>query len=217
MSNYTNLASILGGLQPTPQQIKRDVFISSFHANRAEVEAFIYQWSTVQGVFTAKALATFDNDDFINSTNPEYVMSQIRTKYLGNASVTIVLIGTCTHSRRYVDWEIKSSLKQGSNTPNGLLAYVLPSAVPPAYGLYGPIEHTQRAWPAVPERLAANWNYHDQANCYARYYVPPTSADEIRRHIEFAVEDRTKRAHLIKNSATMWQNNRECRVCRVTH
>jgi hypothetical protein len=36
-------------------------------------------------------------------------MSEIRRKYLGNASVTIVLIGSCTHSRRYVDWEIKLS------------------------------------------------------------------------------------------------------------
>jgi hypothetical protein len=64
------------------------VFISSFHNDRAEVNAFIYQWATLQKVFTPKALCTFDNDDFINSDNPEYVMSEIRRKYVGDASVS---------------------------------------------------------------------------------------------------------------------------------
>ena len=86
-------------------------------------------------------------------------MAEIRRKYLLDSSVTILLIGSCTHSRRYVDWEIKSSLRRGMNVPSGLLAYVLPSAIPPAHGFFGPIDWTQRAWPAVPEkRLAANWN-----------------------------------------------------------
>lgn len=219
--NYgaNNLASLaaLAGLRPEP--IKRDVFISSFHdGNEQEVDDFISNWATTGNVFTPKALGTFHNDDFINSNNPDYVMSEIRRKYLGNASVTIVLIGRCTHSRRYVDWEIKSSLRCGENTPNGLLAYVLPSAMPPAYDLYGQlIEYTQRAWPVLPPRLAANWNYFDQQNCYARYYVPPTSANEIRQHIELAVWDRTHRAHLIKNSSEMMQNNARCDVCGVWH
>lgn len=116
-----------------------------------------------------------------------------------------------------MDWEIKSSLRRGNNTPNGLVAYVLPSAVPPAYGLYGPIEHTQRAWPALPERLAANWRYVDQQNCYARYYTPPTSADEVRRHIELAVWDRTNRANLITNVADMMGANATCKSCGVPH
>ena len=221
MSNYSNnLASLaaLYGPQPTPPPVKRDVFISSFHdGNEQEVNDFILKWAKVEGVFTPKALGTFHNDDFINSNNPDYVMSEI-AEYLGNASVTIVLIGRCTHSRRYVDWEIKSSLRCGENTPNGLLAYLLPSAMPPAYDLYGmPIEYTQRAWPALPPRLAANWNYFDQQNCYARYYLPPTSVDEIRHHIELAVWDRTNRDHLIKNSSDMMQNNAKCQICGVWH
>lgn len=213
--NYARLTALYG-LAPAPEP-KRDIFISSFHANRDEVDSFIYRWSTVEKVFTAKALGTFDNDDFINSDNPEYVMSEIRRKYLGNASVTILLIGTCTHSRRYIDWEIKSSLKRGANVPNGLLAYVLPSAMPPAHGLFGPLEWTQRAWPAVPDRLSANWNYYQTDACYARYCVMPTSADELRRQIEAAVLDRTNRAHLIKNDADMMKNNAKCRNCGVWH
>jgi len=220
VSGYNNLASLLLGSKPTPapQAIKRDVFISSFHeGNQQEVDEFIYRWATVAGVFTPKAIGTFHNDDFINSDNPEYVMSEIRRKYLGNSSVTIVLVGNCTHSRRYIDWEIKSSLRRGDNTPNGLLAYVLPSAMPPADGPYGLIEYTKRAWPSLPDRLAANWNYFDQQNCYARYYVPPTSAEGLRQQIELAVWDRTNRANLIANDAEMMKYNAKCRVCGITH
>lgn len=197
---------------------KRNVFISSYHGDRAEVDAFIYRWATIEKVFTPKALCTFDNDDFINSNNPEYVMSEIRRKYLGDASVTILLVGKCTHSRRYVDWELKSSLRRGQGLPNGLLAYLLPSAMPSSTSLYGlPIDWTERSWPAIPERLAANWDYYQQNNCYARYYVMPNSAAMLRENIEAAVLDRTRRADLIKNGSDMMTYNGKCKACGVTH
>jgi hypothetical protein len=214
----SQLSSALYGLMPpTPAPVKRQVFISSFHADRREVDAFIYRWDTVEKVFTPKALGTFDNDDFIDSDNTEYVMGQIRSRYLLDSSVTILLIGKCTHSRRYVDWELKASLRRGTNVPNGLVAFVLPSAMPPDYGLYGPIPWDQRAWPAIPDRLAANWNYYQPDNCYARYYVMPTSAQDLRQHIEAAVSNRTSRAHLIQNDATMMKYNAKCRACGITH
>jgi len=190
------------------------VFISSFHNDRTEVDAFIYKWATVEKVFTPKALATFDNDDFIDSTNPEYVMSEIRRKYIQDASVTIVLIGRCTHSRRYVDWEIKASLRQGESLPNGVLAYVLPSAMPVILPF---VDWDKHAWPSTPERLAANWNYYQQQNCYARYSVMPDSAATLREHIEDIFSRRTQRANLIKNDSDMMKYNAKCRVCGVTH
>jgi hypothetical protein len=190
------------------------VFISSFHNDRAEVDAFIYKWATVEKVFTPKALATFDNDDFINSDNPEYVMSEIRRKYIGDASVTIVLIGRCTHSRRYVDWEIKASLRRGESLPNGLLAYVLTSATPQ---MIPSVAWDKLPWPNVPERLAPNWNYYQQQNCYARYSVMPDSAARLREHIEDVFSRRTQRANLIKNDSDMMGYNAKCKVCGVTH
>ena len=103
------------------------------------------------------------------------------------------------------------------NVPSGLLAYVLPSAIPPAHGFFGPIDWTQRAWPAVPDRLAANWNYFQPDSCYARYYTMPNTAQELRQNIESAVSDRTNRAHLIQNDASMMKYNARCRACGVTH
>jgi hypothetical protein len=213
---YFNQFSVNPFFAPPPP--KRNVFISSFHADRAEVDAFIYRWATLEKVFTAKALCTFDNDDFINSTNPEYVMGEIRRKYIGDASVTIVLIGKCTHSRRYIDWEIKASLRRGQSLPNGLLAYILPSAMPPAFGLYGsPLEWTQRGWPRIPERLATNWNCVHQQHCYARYYTMPDSGGVLRQTIEHAFWDRTNRASLIKNESEMMKYNIQCGACGISH
>ena len=204
-------------LQSLIQTPKRDVFISHFCDDEDEVNAFIYRWTVQEKIFTPKALGTFHNEEFIDSNNSEYVMSAIRRKYLMDSSVTILLVGRCTHGRRYVDWELKSSLRRGSNVPNGLLAYVLPSAMPPSRnGLYE-IPWEKRAWPHIPDRLAANWNYYCPEQSYARYSVMPNSGEQLRQDIEKAVEGRTSRAHLISNDSSMMGNNGRCRVCGVTH
>jgi hypothetical protein len=74
---------------------KRNVFISFFQGDRPEVDEFIARWASREGVFTPKVLGVSANDDFINSDDPEYVMSRIREKYLGDSTVTIVLMGSC--------------------------------------------------------------------------------------------------------------------------
>jgi hypothetical protein len=199
-----------------PVPVKRKVFISSFHdGNQNEVDNFIHRWSVQEPVFIPKAIGAFHNDDFIDSNNPDYVMSEIRRKYIDDASVTIVLIGKCTHSRRYVDWEIKSSIRQGQDlVPNGLLAYILPSAIP----VFVPgLNWDQQAWPTIPERLGANYNYYQPANFYGHYYVPPDSAQRLREHIEDAFRDRTNRSHLIKNASAMMDIDAVCKVCHVRH
>ena len=77
--------------------IRRKVFISHYGVDRTAVRSFIDKWSNV---FIAKELGVYDDEDFIDSNNGSYVMSQIRQKYLSDSTVTIVLLGTCTHSRR---------------------------------------------------------------------------------------------------------------------
>lgn len=181
--------------------IKRKVFISFCQRDRNEVEDFIEKWANHEGVFIPKVLGMSDNDDFIDSDNPEYVMSQIRSKYLGDSTVTIVLVGQCTHNRRYVDWELKTSLRRGSYTPNGVMGIILPSCGKNAY---------------LPPRLEANWNK-GHVNCYARYWVAPTSADKLGNWIEDAYAARISRADLIQNDAEMMKYNTRCKICGITH
>lgn len=83
-------------------------------------------------------------------------MRKIRENKLQDSTVTIVLVGSCTHSRRYVDWEVKASLQQGITLPNGLIAINLPYM-----GSEG----------ALPERVSENVMRDSNGNevGYARY------------------------------------------------
>nr|VFK02703.1 MAG: MTH538 TIR-like domain (DUF1863) [Candidatus Kentron sp. LFY] len=129
-----------GATESWTNAIRRKVFISHYKGNRTEVDAFINRFGHI---FIPKVLGANDNDDFIDSNDTDYVMRRIRELYLGDSTITIVLLGSCTHSRRYVDWEIKSSLRQGEYTPNGLIGIVLLS---------------QNNFAHLPPRLQANWN-----------------------------------------------------------
>ncbi len=182
--------------------IKRKVFISYHHDDQLEVNEFINRFAYRESIFIPKMLGRdgFQND-IINSTNPEYVMGQIRQRYLEDSTVTIVLIGSCTHSRRYVDWELKASLRQGSYVPNGVMGIILPSQGSSAY---------------LPPRLEANWKKEHQ-NCYARYWIYPSSGYELSNWIEDAFQARTARAHLILNSQDMMKYNAICKVHGATH
>jgi hypothetical protein len=181
--------------------IKRRVFISHYSDDNKEVDAFIETFANQEKVFTPYVLGANENDDFINSTDTDYVMTQIRKKYLLDTTVTIVLIGSCTHSRRYIDWEIKSSLRQGDYIPNGLLGILLPSQGSSAH---------------LPPRFKENWE-NSEANCYARYRSYPISITQLGSWIEDAFIARTQRAQFINNSQEMMEYNRVCNVCNITH
>lgn len=178
--------------------VRRTVFISHYKGDHDEVERFIDDF---RSVFIPKVLGANDNDNFIESTNTDYVMNQIRERYLSDSTVTIVLIGKCTHSRRYVDWEIKSSLRQGEYTPNGLIGILLPSVSGGAH---------------LPPRFQDNWKQ-GNTNCYARYYYYPSTTEQLRGWIEDAYDARTARSGLIVNSQAMMKYNARCRICGVTH
>lgn len=180
---------------------KRKVFISYYHGDQEEVNKFVQDFSDV---FIAKTVGIKDGDFDFDSTNPEYIMRKIREKKLEDSTITIVLIGSCTHSRRYVDWEVKASLQQGSTLPNGLIAINLPYM-----GAEG----------ALPERVSENISRDNNGNDlgYARYYVYPKSKQELYNWIEDAFAARTNRNHLIKNSCNMMRYNSKCKKHGVTH
>ena len=180
--------------------VRRTVFISHSHLHESETKAFLREFGSV---FHERHIGLSKQKDHINSTNTEYVMRRIREELIQAKSiVTIVLVGSCTHSRRYVDWEIKASLQQGEGrTPNGVLAIQLPSCPNGAL---------------LPPRLEENWRRNDRSG-YARYYQYPRNKEELRRWIEEAVEARSTITDRIKNSHEMMTYNAKCRVCGVTH
>jgi len=177
-------------------EIRHKVFISHHKDDTDEVNDFIDTFDHEREVFITRVLGAGMEQDIIDSTNTDYVMSQIRKLYLKDSTVTIVLIGKCTWARRYVDWEIQASLRHGETvTPNGLLGIKLPSYNKSGY----------------PDRLNKNLNQNDQQkDCYARVINYPTHKDTLTNQIEDAFQSRTSRAHLIVNPQDRFKNNKVC-------
>lgn len=165
-------------------------FVSYHQADEDAVTTFIDAFSDV---FTAQSLGVSDEDDFIGSDDPDYVMRQIREKYLTTSTVTIVIVGECTKARKYVDWEVASSLRNDANNKrSGLLAINLPSL--------GTKGH-------LPARVGDNYAK-DDADSYAMYYPYATSKASLRSWIQAAYDRRD--THTPDNSRELRERNSSC-------
>lgn len=159
---------------------RRWVFVSYHHADQAWKDHFVEQFCTRMQVFHDGSL-----DDRIDSTQPDYVHRQIREDYITGTSVTIVLCGAETWKRRYIDWEIHSTLHKR----HGLLGIVIPNT--PAVGL-----NSYR----VPDRLK------DNIPGYAARHHWPASAAELQGMIEASLYRSNQIAP--DNSRAQMANNR---------
>jgi hypothetical protein len=146
--------------------------------------------------FIARSVGVTEEDDFVDSTDPEYIKRRIREDYLTDSTVTIVLLGRCTWSRKFVDWEISSSLRDDSiNKRSGLLAMPLPS---------------MNNNSVLPARIKDNWVEGDPASSYAVYASYPTQASVLRARIEEAFAGRIAKADKVNNTNALRQNNAAC-------
>lgn len=99
--------------------IKRKIFTSYHH----KCDQSYYDWissnlSNKYNLFSDRAL-----DEPVRSDDHEYVNRRIREEYIVGSSLTIVLCGAETYKRKYVDWEIHSTLHH----KKGLLGIILPN------------------------------------------------------------------------------------------
>lgn len=174
--------------------IRRKCFISYHHSDQNAVNQFVRDFDHNNDCLIARGLGEEMPGDVINSTNTDYVMSKIRERFLRDSTVTIVILGRCTWARRYVDWEIQSSLRRGEyTTPNGLLGIKL---------------RTFGGFPPRFERnLSPDW---PRLDCYARHMDYPQSTADLVEEIEAAYNRRTSHARLIENPRERMSYNRNC-------
>lgn len=171
--------------------VRHKAFISYHAADAVEVVDFVEKYDDV---FIARAIGMEeDGSDIIDSTNVDYIRRTIREKYLKDSTVTMVLVGACTWARKFVDWEIYSSLRSNAS-PNGLLAVQLPS--------------TSTSTNA-PTRLELNRPKLGKEG-YANYYVTPTSAATLRSEIQSAFDARATKRNLIKLGGDLRERNSSC-------
>ncbi len=105
--------------------IKHKVFISYHHANdQWDKDKFDKLFSEKFDIIINKSIKDGDID---NDLKAGTIWRKIRDEYLRDSTVTIVLIGKDTWKRKYVDWEIASSLRDTQlNKRSGLIGIVLP-------------------------------------------------------------------------------------------
>jgi len=174
-------------------QVRHKCFISYHGADIVGVTDFVESFNDV---FIPRVVGVSDSDHFkdpVSSKDEEYIKQQIGSKYLSDSTVTILYVGKCTWARKYVDWELSSSLRNDTvNKRNGLLA----------------LTPSDRSTNTLPSRFADNWA--DDDSRYARYYYYPQSAESLRAWIEDAFKARDTRSSLINNKRALRRINSAC-------
>ena len=123
----------------------------------------------------------------------ETIRQRIRDEFIREATVTVVLVGTCTWQRKHVDWEIGSSLRDTKrNSRCGLLGIALPSN---QLGMFNSR--------LVPPRLADNCN---GKYPFAEMHRWSSDSQAVRRWIHAAFERRFKVQP--NNARDQFRNNR---------
>jgi hypothetical protein len=79
--------------------ISHKCFLSYHHEDEVLVQQFIEEFDDRHDVFITRGIRA--PEDIIDSDDTEYVMAQIRKRFLTDSTVTIVLIGKCTWARRF--------------------------------------------------------------------------------------------------------------------
>jgi len=104
---------------------KHKVFISYHHENDEVYKKALLKLNEKHGLFIDASIDTGDIDEKLDD---ETIRQKIRDEYLKDSSVTIVLVGTETKNRKHIDWEIYSSMFNGTvNKQSGVLVINLPS------------------------------------------------------------------------------------------
>lgn len=144
---------------------RRKVFIS-YHHERDQKYADMLRNALADDIVDKSVHEDDIDDSNIKTTT---IRQKIRDEFIADATVTIVLVGPETYTRKHVDWEIGSSLrKTKKNSRCGLLGILLPNH---------PNYRKERCDSLIPPRLAANLKGKDP---YAQLYNWPKNGSLIR-------------------------------------
>ena len=174
--------------------VRHKCFVSYHSADAEEAATFV---ETFEEIFIPRAIGVEEGDgSIIDSEDVDYIRDVIRTNYLRDSTVTIVLVGKCSWARKFVDWEIYASLRDAPTSyKNGLLGILLPSLASDP--------------PQAPERLIDNIP-RDGSAAYGRYHYYPATKAGLKINIEDAFQARRSRAELIDNSKPLRKRNGTC-------
>ena len=181
---------------------RHKVFVSYFDAeDRVYKTAFE---KLFQNVIVSRSVVVGEIEP---NSNVEYVHQKIRDEYLRDSTVTVVLIGSHTWQRKFVDWEIHSSLRDTEYNPrSGLLGIILPTYPRKSLDTFNPF--------TVPPRLYDNLaNRADGKPPYASVYnwtndptVIESLIDSAYRRKDLVVPINSRPMFGKNNTGSSWQS-----------
>jgi len=173
-----------------PQVPRHRVFVSFHHEDQSYKDEFVRMMGD-------KMIdESVEIGDIPQNIAVDTIRRDVRDKFIRGATVTVVLIGSCTWQRKHVDWEIGSSLRATKLNPRcGLLGIMLPN-----HPNFGDETYNPRL---IPPRLADNCDGNDP---YAWIYDWTSKANRVRQWIDRAFKRRGRKAP--KNSSQQFRRNR---------
>ena len=171
---------------------RHKVFVSYYHdEDQSYREGFETLFADIHDIMVSESVEIGDIDPTLST---ERVRQIIRDEYLKDSTVTVVLVGAHTWQRKFVDWEIGSSIRDTKNNPrSGLLGILLPTYPRSASDTHD--SHT------IPPRL------YDNIKCeFAKIYNWSDDPQSVQSWIHEAFKRRTE--ILPDNSRDSFGNNR---------
>lgn len=137
-------------------------FISYHHINDQYYKDALVKMNDRYSIFVDRSVDTGDISDGLDD---QTIREEIRDEYLRDSTVTIVLVGDETKKRMHVDWEIYSSMYDGTvNKKSGILVVNLPT-VNCSHFTAKHAGEKERLYPEV-----TNWMSIDNRTEYERRY-----------------------------------------------
>ncbi len=181
------------------------VFISYHHENDWWYKERLVELGWQHSIFIDKSVDTGDVSDYLSD---ERIRETIRDEYLRDSTVTIVLVGTETKRRKHVDWEIYSSMYDGTvNKKSGVLVINLPgtsecftaahdgekSSIYPDVTSWTSVNtraEYERRYPYMPDRIIDNLLKSEAKISVAPWDRIESDVGKLRFLVDAAFEDR---------------------------
>ena len=149
------------------------VFISYHHENDQLYKDALVEFGERHSVFVDRSV---DMGDIPDTWTDQQIRRAIRDRHLRDSTVTVVLVGKETRRRKHIDWEIHSSMYDGSvNKRSGIVVINLPGTSVYFSAPYGD-EEKKLLYPDITSWMSIK----ERAEYERRYpYMPSRIIDNL--------------------------------------
>ena len=133
---------------------KHKVFISYHHKKDESYKNELVKLGELNNIFVDHSV---DTNKIKKNLSAKDTHNEIRDNFLGESTVTILLVGKNTRRRKHIDWELYSSMRDSQKTTNkksGILVINLPSIYP--YGTVPIAPHGIREKKEIHPKIPLN-------------------------------------------------------------